>query len=74
MPGHGDLGKHSDMVDAKDLIHDLINQTTAEIQNGRNSEETASLVTDSLKEKYEAWWGFDTLSVQIPTVYEKLSR
>tara|TARA_B100002052_G_C15801847_1_gene561482 strand:+ start:154 stop:1011 length:858 start_codon:yes stop_codon:yes gene_type:complete len=74
VPGHGDLGKHSDMVDAKDFIHDLINQTTVEIQNGRNSEETASLVTDSLKEKYETWWGFDSLSVQIHTVYEKLSK
>ena len=63
-----------DMVDAKNLIHELISATNTEVQNGRNPEETASLVMDSLKGNYENWWGFETLSFQIPMVYEKLSK
>ena len=74
VPGHGDLGQHIDMVDAKNLIHELISATNTEVQNGRNPEETASLVMDSLKGNYGNWWGFETLSFQIPMVYEKLSK
>ena len=72
--GHGDLGKHSDMVDAKNLIHELINETNIEIQNGKNTEDASTSVINSLKEKYENWWGFETLALQIPIVYGKLSK
>jgi len=72
--GHGDIGKYSDMVDTTNLIDKLINETNIAIQNGKNPEDASTSVINLLKEKYGTWWGFETLSFQIPIIYDKLSK
>ncbi len=70
--GHGPIGNHNGIVESRDFIRDLVDNTRASIQEGRSEGDASTTVVDSLSEKYADWVGFDTLGDKVKEVYQKL--
>ena len=70
--GHGPVGNHSALVEARNFIHDLVNGLKAAISDGRNAEDAAATAVAALTPQYGGWRSFDRLEEALPEVYAKL--
>ena len=73
MSGHGDNGNHDDLLEAKNFIHDLVNNSRNALDEGQNIKQATDTVISTLSNRYENWAGFESLDEQIPDVIFKLS-
>ena len=70
--GHGPVGDHSGIVESRDFIHDLVENTQAAIREGRSESDTSATVVGALTDRYADWTGFETLDEKLGEVYQKL--
>ena len=70
--GHGPVGNHNGIVESRDFIHGLVEDTLASIQEGRSESDASATVVKALSDKYADWVGFDTLDEKVKEVYRKL--
>ena len=72
--GHGPVGNHQGVVESRDFIHDLVANTRASIEEGRNERDTAATVVNVLSDKYADWIGFDSLAENVQVLCKKLKE
>ena len=71
--GHGDIGNHDDLMEARAFIHNLVGETINTIQDGKGKEEAQNQVIESMTSRFSNWVGFDTMDEKFGDVYTKLT-
>ena len=72
MSGHGPIGDHDALVEAKDFIHALVDSTKNAIGDEQDSVQASKSVINELSPKYGEWRGFDRIGENLSSVYDKL--
>jgi glyoxylase-like metal-dependent hydrolase (beta-lactamase superfamily II) len=72
MSGHGPIGDHNALVEAKDFIHSLVDSIKGAIGDGQDSVQASKSVINELSPKYGDWRSFDRIGESLPSVYAKL--
>ena len=72
MSGHGPIGDHDALVEAKDFIHALVDSTKNAIGDEQDSVQASKSVINELSRKYGEWRGFDRIGENLSSVYDKL--
>ena len=72
MSGHGPIGDHNALVEAKDFIHTLVDSLKHAIADGQDSLEASKYVINEMSPKYGDWRSFDRIGENLPSVYDKL--
>ena len=72
MSGHGPIGDHNALVEAKDFIHTLVDSLKHAIADGQDSLEASSYVINEMSPKYGEWRSFDRIGENLSSVYDKL--
>ena len=72
MSGHGPIGDHNALVEAKDFIHTLVDSVKHAIADGQDSLEASKYVINEMSPKYGDWRSFDRIGENLPSVYDKL--
>ena len=72
MSGHGPIGDHNALVEAKDFIHSLVDSIKDAIGDGQDSVQASNSVINELSPKYGDWRSFDRIGESLPSVYAKL--
>ena len=71
--GHGPVGEHSRLAEARDFMHDLVSNLKAAAADGRNAQDAAAQTIAALAPSYGEWRGFERLEEALPEVYGKLA-
>ena len=71
--GHGDIGNHDDLMEARAFIHTLVGETKNTIKDGKGKDEAQNQVIDSMTSRFSNWVGFDTMDEKFGDVYTKLT-
>lgn len=72
MSGHGPIGDHNALVEAKNFIHTLVDSLKHAIADGQDSLEASKYVINEMSPKYGDWRSFDRIGENLPSVYDKL--
>ena len=72
MSGHGPIGDHNALVEAKDFIHSLVDSTKTAIDDGQDPAQASTSVINDLSPKYGEWRGFCRIGENLSSVYDKL--
>ena len=72
--GHGPIGDHAALVEARSFIHSLVDHLKAAIQEGQDEKSASTSTIDALNPQFGSWRGFDRLGEGIPEVYRKLKH
>ena len=72
MSGHGPIGDHNALVEAKDFIHTLVDSVKHAIADGQDSLQASKYVINEMSPKYGDWRSFDRIDENLPSVYDKL--
>ena len=72
MSGHGPIGDHHALEEARDFIHNLVNSLNSAISDGQNSDQASESVIKELTPQYASWRSFDRIGENLPGVYRKL--
>ena len=72
MSGHGPIGDHNALVEAKDFIHTLVGSVKHAIADGQDSLQASKYVINEMSPKYGDWRSFDRIGENLPSVYDKL--
>ncbi len=70
--GHGPVGNHEALMQARGFIHSLVNHTKTAIQEGQDEANAVTYVIGALNPEFGGWRGFERLSETLPVVYGKL--
>jgi len=70
--GHGPIGNHDALLQARDFIHSLVGNLKTAIQDGQDEETASTTVSDALNSQFGDFRGIDGLKGNIPGVYRKL--
>lgn len=70
--GHGPVGNHEALMQARDFIHSLIHNLKTAIQEGQDEATASTSVIGALNPEFGGWRGFDHLSETLPEVFRKL--
>ena len=70
--GHGPVGAHSALVEARDFIHDMVGNLEAAARDGRSAQDAASSTVAALASRYGDWRGFERLEEALPEAYGRL--
>ena len=71
--GHGPVGPHSALEEARDFIHELVGSLKAAVEEGKSAEQAAADTAASLTPHYGGWRSFERLEETLPAVYAKLA-
>ena len=71
--GHGDIGNHDDLMEARAFIHALVGGTKKTIEDGKGKDEAQTQVIESMTSRFANWVGFDTMDEKFGDVYTKLT-
>ena len=71
--GHGPVGEHSALEEARDFIYDLFGSLRAAIRDGRNAQDAASSTVAALTPRFGGWRSFERLEETLPEVYGRLT-
>ena len=71
--GHGPVGQHSALVEARDFMRDLVSNLKAAKAEGRNAQDSTAATLTALTPAYGEWRGFERLGESLPEVYTKLA-
>ena len=74
MSGHGPVGDHAALVEARDFIHALVDAIRTAIRDGQDERSASVSVVDALSPRFGDWRGFEGLGDSIPEVYRKLKE
>ena len=72
MSGHGPVGDHAALLEARDFIHALVGSLKTAIRDGQDEVSASASVVDALSPQFGDWRGFEGLGDSIPEVYRKL--
>ena len=72
MSGHGPIGDHNALVEAKDFIRTLVGSVKHAIADGQDSLQASKYVINEMSPKYGDWRSFDRIGENLPSVYDKL--
>ena len=73
MSGHGPVGEHAALVEARDFIHTLVGNIKKSIRDGQDEGAASTSAVDALSSRFGDWRGFEGLGDSIPDLYRKLS-
>ena len=72
--GHGPVGNHEALTEARDFIHTLVDHLRIAIREGQDEATASTSVIDAMNPEFGDWRSFDRLKESIPEVYRKLKR
>lgn len=72
--GHGPVGDHDALMEAREFIHTLVDHLKTAIRDGEDEGAASTSVINALTPRFGGWRGFDGLEEKIPEVYAKLNR
>ena len=70
--GHGPIGDHDALLQARDFIHSLVGNLKAAIQDGQDEGTASATVSDALNSQFGDFRGIEGLKDNLPEVYRKL--
>lgn len=70
--GHGPVGSHEALAQARTFIHTLVGQLKGAIQAGQDGATASKSVIDALTPEFGSWRSFERLGETLPQVYKKL--
>ncbi len=70
--GHGPVGEHAALVEARDFIHDMVGSLEAAKREGRSAQDAASTTIAALTPRYGGWRGFERLEEALPEAFGRL--
>ena len=71
--GHGPVGDHGALMEARDFVHALVDSLRAARHDGRDEASASATVVETLSPKYGGWRSFERLEESLPEVYRKVS-
>ncbi|HJO81279.1 MAG: MBL fold metallo-hydrolase [SAR202 cluster bacterium] len=71
--GHGPIGNHDGIVEARNFIHTLVPHLQSAIKEGQDSASATASALDAMS-GFSDWRGFENLGDTIPLVYGRLTR
>lgn len=72
--GHGPVGEHEALVEAKDFITDLVIGIKECISNGQSEQESVELVLKKLNDRFGHWRGFDRVEDSIGFAFRQIMQ
>ncbi len=70
--GHGPVGEHAALVEARDFIHAMVGSLEAAASAGRSAQDAAAATVAALAPQYGEWRGFERLEEALPEAYGRL--
>ena len=70
--GHGPVGEHAALAEARDFIHAMVSNLEAAKRDGRGAQDAASATVAALAPQYGEWRGFERLEEALPEAYARL--
>ena len=70
--GHGPVGNHAALLEARDFIHDLSGALKSASDDGQDATTASRSVVAALAPRFGGWRSFDRLEESLPEVYAKL--
>ncbi|MDP6454386.1 MAG: MBL fold metallo-hydrolase [SAR202 cluster bacterium] len=70
--GHGPIGDHDALLQARDFIHSLVANLKTAIQDGQDEGAASATVSDALNSQFGDFRGIEGLKDNLPEVYRKL--
>jgi len=70
--GHGPVGEHRALVEAKDFITELVTGTQECINNEQSEQESVELVLKKLDDHFGYWRGFDRVADSIAFTFQQI--
>tara|TARA_B110000014_G_scaffold196048_1_gene145101 strand:- start:1581 stop:2426 length:846 start_codon:yes stop_codon:yes gene_type:complete len=72
--GHGPIGNHAALVDARDFIHELVGNVMTSIAENEPQHSASNTVVTKMQYRFGHWRGFESLADKVPEVYHKLNN
>ncbi len=72
MAGHGPIGDHEALLEAREFIHDLVDHLKTSIRDGQDETTGVASVVDALRPRFGGWRGFERLGEGATDLYRKL--
>ena len=70
--GHGPVGGHEALVEAKDFINELVSTTKECIGNGQSNHEAVEVILKKLNNRFGHWRGFDRVEDSIEFTFRQI--
>ncbi|MBA01687.1 MAG: hypothetical protein CL752_04665 [Chloroflexi bacterium] len=70
--GHGPVGGHEALVEAKDFINELVSTTKECIGNGQSNHEAVEVILKKLSNRFGHWRGFDRVEDSIEFTFRQI--
>ena len=70
--GHGPVGGHEALVEAKDFINELVSTTKECIGNGQSDHEAVEVILKRLSNRFGHWRGFDRVEDSIEFTFRQI--
>jgi glyoxylase-like metal-dependent hydrolase (beta-lactamase superfamily II) len=71
--GHGPVGQHAALLEARDFIYSLVGGAEHAIADGQDETTTAKSVTESMSERFGGWRGFDRVHDSVAFAHRQLT-
>ena len=72
MSGHGPIGDHAALVEARDFVATLAGRVDTAIKEGRDEAVAAKHVTSMMKERFGGWRGFERVEETAAYAYQQM--
>jgi glyoxylase-like metal-dependent hydrolase (beta-lactamase superfamily II) len=72
MSGHGPIGDHQALLQAREFIHDLVDHLKTSIRDGQDETAGVASAVDALRPRFGGWRGFEGLGDGAAELYRKL--
>lgn len=72
VPGHGPMGTPADLVEARDLIAELVASGTAALEGSADASRATSEVREALRERFGGWLNFDRMGEAVDKLHAEL--
>jgi hypothetical protein len=73
MAGHGPVGEHAAILEAREFIHTMMGGVEDAIADGQDEATAAKTVTEGMRERFGGWRGFERVEDSVAYAYRKIS-
>ena len=72
--GHGPIGEHSALIEARDFIHELIGNVQESIDINESTDSRSQTVYKKMEYRFGGFRGFETFAEKIEEVFERIEQ
>ena len=69
--GHGPIGEHSALIEARDFIHELVGNVQDSIDTNESTDSRSETVYKKMEYRFSGFRGFETFAEKIEEVFER---